>query len=39
MKEIAKMLHYTNANNAKNQKYKCFVRLKKMVLKEGEGND
>lgn len=35
MKEIAEMLHYTNSNNAKNQKYKCFVRLKKMVL-EGE---
>ncbi len=31
MKEIAKMLHYTNANNAKNQKYKCFMRLKKMM--------
>jgi len=36
MKEIAEMLHYTNANNAKNQKYKCFVRLKKMMLKEKE---
>jgi RNA polymerase sigma factor (sigma-70 family) len=32
MKRIAEMLHYTNANNAKNQKYKCFMRLKKMVL-------
>lgn len=32
MKKIAEMLHYTNANNAKNQKYKCFMRLKKMVL-------
>jgi RNA polymerase sigma factor (sigma-70 family) len=32
MKRIAEMLHYTNANNAKNQKYKCFIRLKKMVL-------
>jgi len=40
MKQIAKMLHYTNANNAKNQKYKCFMRLKKIVLKEAknEGN-
>ncbi|MFT4602879.1 MAG: RNA polymerase sigma factor (sigma-70 family) [Arenicella sp.] len=37
MKEIAEMLHYTNANNAKNQKYKCFVRLKKMMLKERDG--
>ena len=35
MQEIAEKLNYTNANNAKNQKYKCFVRLKKMVLKEG----
>ena len=34
MKRIAEILHYTNANNAKNQKYKCFVRLKKMVLNE-----
>lgn len=34
MKEIAEMLHYTNANNAKNQKYKCFMRLKKMMLKD-----
>jgi RNA polymerase sigma factor (sigma-70 family) len=32
MKEIAKMLNYTNANNAKNQKYKCFMRLKKILL-------
>jgi RNA polymerase sigma factor (sigma-70 family) len=34
MKEIAEMLHYTNANNAKNQKYKCFMRLKGMMLKD-----
>jgi RNA polymerase sigma factor (sigma-70 family) len=34
MQDIANMLHYTNANNAKNQKYKCFVRLKKMMLKK-----
>ena len=34
MKRIAEMLHYTNADNAKNQKYKCFMRLKKMVLKD-----
>lgn len=31
MNEIAEMLSYTNANNAKNQKYKCFIRLKKMM--------
>jgi len=36
MKEIAEKLHYTNANNAKNQKYKCFIRLKKMMLEKGE---
>lgn len=36
MKEIAEKLHYTNANNAKNQKYKCFMRLKKMMLNKGE---
>jgi RNA polymerase sigma factor (sigma-70 family) len=33
MQEIAQMLNYTNANNAKNQKYKCFVRLKKLMNK------
>jgi RNA polymerase sigma factor (sigma-70 family) len=33
MKEIAVMLHYTNPENAKNQKYKCLQRLKKMVAK------
>ncbi|NOQ71542.1 MAG: sigma-70 family RNA polymerase sigma factor [Crocinitomix sp.] len=37
MKRIAEMLHYTNANNAKNQKYKCFMRLKKMVLGVNKG--
>ena len=31
MQEIADMLHYTNAENAKNQKYKCFNRLKKIA--------
>lgn len=36
MKRIAEMLHYTNSNNAKNQKYKCFMRLKKMVLAGNE---
>lgn len=34
MKEIATMLHYTNAENAKNQKYKCLIRLKKIITKE-----
>lgn len=31
MKSIAELLHYGNPEHAKNQKYKCFVRLKKMV--------
>jgi RNA polymerase sigma factor (sigma-70 family) len=33
MEEIAGKMGYTNAANAKNQKYKCFKRLKKIVLK------
>ena len=32
MEEIADKMGYTNAANAKNQKYKCFQRLKKAVL-------
>lgn len=32
MDEIAQKMNYTNAANAKNQKYKCFNRLKKLVL-------
>lgn len=32
MEEIAEKMNYTNAANAKNQKYKCFNRLKKLVL-------
>jgi len=31
MDEIAEKMGYTNAANAKNQKYKCLQRLKKMV--------
>lgn len=31
MKEIAEMFHYSNPDNAKNQKYKCLMRLKKLV--------
>ncbi len=30
MKEISEMMEYTNANNAKTQKYKCLNRLKKI---------
>ncbi|MBL4704250.1 MAG: sigma-70 family RNA polymerase sigma factor [Flavobacteriales bacterium] len=32
MEEIAGKMGYTNAANAKNQKYKCFKRLKQLVL-------
>lgn len=32
MQEIAEDLGYTNAANAKNQKYKCLQRLKKMAV-------
>jgi RNA polymerase sigma factor (sigma-70 family) len=39
MQEIAMSFGYTNADNAKNQKYKCLVRLKKIFFshyKNGE---
>jgi RNA polymerase sigma factor (sigma-70 family) len=32
MNEIAVMFGYTNADNAKNQKYKCLMRLKKLFF-------
>ncbi|WP_245952747.1 RNA polymerase sigma factor [Chitinophaga skermanii] len=32
MQEIAEKFGYTNAENAKNQKYKCLVRLKKLFF-------
>jgi len=32
MLEIASFFGYTNADNAKNQKYKCLVRLKKLFF-------
>jgi RNA polymerase sigma factor (sigma-70 family) len=32
MSEIAKEFGYTNAENAKNQKYKCLMRLKKIFF-------
>ncbi len=34
MQEIAKEFNYTNADNAKTQKYKCLVRLKKLFFAE-----
>lgn len=41
MQEIAISFGYTNADNAKNQKYKCLIRLKKIFFaqyKNGNGN-
>jgi hypothetical protein len=32
MQEIAASFGYTNADNAKNQKYKCLMRLKKLFF-------
>ena len=32
MQEIASSFGYTNADNAKNQKYKCLMRLKKLFF-------
>jgi RNA polymerase sigma factor (sigma-70 family) len=32
MQQIAKEFKYTNADNAKNQKYKCLMRLKKLFF-------
>lgn len=34
MQEIAAAFGYTNAENAKNQKYKCLVRLKKLFFSQ-----
>jgi RNA polymerase sigma factor (sigma-70 family) len=41
MQDIALSFGYTNADNAKNQKYKCLMRLKKIFFaeyKNGNGN-
>jgi predicted DNA-binding protein YlxM (UPF0122 family) len=32
MEEISVKFNYTNADNAKNQKYKCLQRLKKLFF-------
>lgn len=32
MNEIAGLFGYTNSDNAKNQKYKCLMRLKKLFF-------
>jgi RNA polymerase sigma factor (sigma-70 family) len=34
MQEIATSFGYTNAENAKNQKYKCLIRLKKLFFSQ-----
>ncbi len=34
MSQIAQEMGYTNAENAKNQKYKCFKRLKKLYFSD-----
>jgi RNA polymerase sigma factor (sigma-70 family) len=39
MSEIAKEFGYTNADNAKNQKYKCLMRLKKIFFGNYNGNN
>ncbi|HEX5651755.1 MAG TPA: sigma-70 family RNA polymerase sigma factor [Chitinophagaceae bacterium] len=42
MQEIASSFGYTNSDNAKNQKYKCLVRLKKIFFshyKNGNGDE
>lgn len=39
MPEIATFFGYTNADNAKTQKYKCLVRLKKMFFLQNKNGD
>ena len=39
MQEIAFQFGYTNAENAKNQKYKCLVRLKKIFFTHYKNGD
>lgn len=39
MTEIASHFGYTNADNAKNQKYKCLMRLKKLFFAEYKNNN
>ena len=39
MPEIAVHFSYTNADNAKNQKYKCLVRLKKIFFSQYKNTD
>jgi DNA-directed RNA polymerase specialized sigma24 family protein len=39
MPEIAEMFGYTNADNAKTQKYKCLLRLKKIFFAQYKNKD
>ena len=39
MQEIAGNFGYTNADNAKNQKYKCLMRLKKLFFTQYKNGD
>jgi RNA polymerase sigma factor (sigma-70 family) len=39
MQEIAGKFGYTNAENAKNQKYKCLMRLKKVFFEQYNNDD
>lgn len=39
MQEIAENFGYTNADNAKNQKYKCLMRLKKLFFTQYKNGD
>lgn len=39
MSEIAESFGYTNSDNAKNQKYKCLMRLKKLFFSEYKNNN
>ena len=34
MSQISEKFGYTNADNAKTQKYKCLMRLKKLFFKQ-----
>ena len=39
MTEIAGSFGYTNADNAKNQKYKCLIRLKKLFFAQHKNQE
>lgn len=39
MQEIASSFGYTNADNAKNQKYKCLMRLKKLFFSQYKSHE